>query len=117
MAGPAPPLVGIEEPETALHPGTAAFLRDAFREVSDTTQVLVTSHSPDLLDEIDLDREVLLAVNAVDGITRIAPIDQASRSVVRKGLYTPGELLRLNQLAPDPTTARQPVRIFDEDVP
>ena len=95
------PLVAIEEPEAALHPGTSAVFLDAFREVSDKTQVLVTSHNPDLLDEIDLERETLLAVHAEGGNTQIAPIDQASRKVVRKGLYTPGELLRLNQLTPD----------------
>lgn len=107
------PLVAIEEPETALHPGAAIFLRDAFREVSDETQVLVTSHSPDLLDEIDLDVETLLAVRAEAGITKIAPIDTASREVVLEGLYTPGELLRLNQLAPKSAPNTAP--IFDVD--
>jgi predicted ATPase len=109
-----PPLVGIEEPETALHPGAIVFLRDAFREVSDRKQVLVTSHSPDLLDEIDLDRETLLAVHAEDGVTKIAPIDKTSREVVREGLYTPGELLRLNQLAPS-TNHNNAAPIFDSE--
>ena len=107
------PLIAIEEPEAALHPGTAAVFLDAFREVSDSTQVLITSHSPDLLDEIDLERETLLAVHSEDGNTQIAPIDQASRKVVRKGLYTPGELLRLNQLAPD-QQAIKPALIFED---
>ncbi|MBL8215175.1 MAG: AAA family ATPase [Bryobacterales bacterium] len=109
-------LVGIEEPEAALHPGTSGFLLDALREVSDTTQVLVTSHSPDLLDRIDLDRETLLAVYAEDGDTRIAPIDRASRTVLRQGLYTPGELLRLNQLAPDidSVIASRQMKLFGE---
>lgn len=106
-------LVGIEEPETALHPGAVAFLRDAFREVSDRRQVLVTTHSPDLLDEVDLDQETLLAVHAEDGVTKIAPIDAASRKVVRKGLYTPSELLRLNPLAPSKCN-KTPAGIFDD---
>ena len=45
--------------------------------------------------------ESLLAVGGEGGLTEIAPIDEASRKVLRERLYTPGELLKLNQLAPD----------------
>ena len=44
------PLVGIEEPEVALHPAAVGALLDALREASQSTQVIVTTHSPDLLD-------------------------------------------------------------------
>ena len=43
----APTLIGIEEPETALHPAASAALREALTQASRTTQVLVTSHSPE----------------------------------------------------------------------
>ena len=46
-------LVGIEEPETALHPAAAGALMDSLREAATGTQVLITSHSPDLLDCFD----------------------------------------------------------------
>lgn len=95
-------LVGIEEPETALHPAAAGALMDALREAATHTQIIVTTHSPDLLDELDLNSERLLAVASEEGATRIAPIDQASRQVIRDHLYTPGELLRIDQLEPDP---------------
>ena len=97
-------LVGIEEPEIALHPAAAGVLLDALREAADKTQIIITSHSPDLLDDKDLDPESILAVEARDGITIIADIDEAGRSVVRDRLYTAGELLRLNQLQPDPAS-------------
>jgi predicted ATPase len=95
------PLVGIEEPEVALHPAAVGALLDALREASQSTQVIVTTHSPDLLDSADIEAELLLAVHAEKGTTLIAPVDEASREAVRKGLYTPGELLRLDQLRPD----------------
>ncbi|GAG49822.1 unnamed protein product, partial [marine sediment metagenome] len=57
-------LVGIEEPETALHPAAAGALMDALREASAHTQILITSHSPDLLDETDSGADVLLAVQS-----------------------------------------------------
>jgi predicted ATPase len=99
--GPQVSLVGIEEPETALHPAATAALMDGLREATEHTQVIITSHSPDLLDQMDLETDTLLAVALQDGVTRIAPIDKASRSVIRDHLYTPGELLRMDQLEPD----------------
>ena len=97
-------LVGIEEPEIALHPAAAGVLLDALRDAADKTQIIITSHSPDLLDDKDLDLESILAVEARDGITTIAGIDEAGRSALCDRLYTTGELLRLNQLQPDPAS-------------
>ncbi|MDO5103552.1 MAG: AAA family ATPase [Lautropia sp.] len=97
----APSLIGIEEPETALHPAASAALREVLGRASQQTQVLVTSHSPDLLDDPALDPDSILAVVSEEGETRIAPLDDASRQVMRDHLFSAGELLRLNQLAPD----------------
>lgn len=97
-----PSLIGIEEPETALHPAASAALREALVHASERTQVIVTSHSPDLLDDLELSPDSLLAVAAVAGVTRIAPLDKASRDSMKDHLFTAGELLRLNQLSPDP---------------
>ena len=94
-------LVGIEEPESALHPAAAGVLLDALRDAADQTQIIITSHSPDLLDDKDLNPESILAVEARDSITVIAHVNEAGRSAVRDRLYTTGELLRLNQLQPD----------------
>ena len=98
----APTLVGIEEPETALHPAASAALREALTRASGKTQVIVTSHSPDLLDDRQLDIDSLLAVVSESGETRIASLDEASRYAMRLHLFSAGELLRLNQLVPDP---------------
>ena len=97
-----PTLVGIEEPETALHPAASAALREALTRASEETQVIVTSHSPDLLDDMNLSADALLAVVSEGGETRIAPLDPASCDAMRQRLFSAGELLRLNQLAPDP---------------
>ena len=94
-------LVGVEEPEIALHPAAAGVLLDALRDAADKTQIIITSHSPDLLDDKDLDAESILAVEARNGITTIGHVHEAVRSAVRDRLYTTGELLRLNQLQPD----------------
>lgn len=106
QAGPrpdilAPRLIGLEEPELALHPAAAQVLLAALRQGSRTCQLLVTSHSPDLLDNPDIEADALLAVDNQNGVTRIGPIDAPGRTALKDRLFTPGELLRLNQLAPD----------------
>jgi predicted ATPase len=108
-------LVGIEEPETALHPAASGALMDALREAADHTQVVVTTHSPDLLDQIDSDADCLLVVQTRDGDTEIGLIDPASRKAIKDHLYSPGELLRMDQLAPDQNDLRRQrqMRLFD----
>jgi predicted ATPase len=93
--------VGIEEPEVAVHPGAAGVLRDGLLAASKTTQIAVTSHSPDLLDDKDIPDKSILAVVNRNGETKIAPLDEAGRSAIRDRLYTAGELLRLNQIELD----------------
>ena len=95
------PLVGIEEPEVALHPGAAGVLRDALTSASRHTQVIVTSHSADLLDDKSVSDENILAVINKNGQTIIGPVDAAGRSSIRDKLFTAGELLRLSQLTPN----------------
>ena len=96
-------LVGIEEPEIALHPAAAGVLLDALRDAAYKKQVIITSHSPDLLDDKHLDVNSILAVEAHDGNTLIAPVDKVGRSIMGDNLCTAGELLRLDQFQPDPT--------------
>lgn len=102
-----PTLVGIEEPETALHPAASAALREALVKASAHAQIIVTSHSPDLLDGPEMDPDSLLAVVSEGGETRIAPLDESSKKAMREHLFSAGELLRLNQLAPDPDSLSQ----------
>jgi predicted ATPase len=93
-----PSLIAIEEPETALHPGASGALRDALERAAERTQVLVTSHSPELLDDLKIPADALLVVASEEGATRITPVDSASRVAIRDHLCSAGELLRLNQL-------------------
>lgn len=106
---PRVPLVGIEEPEIALHPAAADLLRDSLVEASHNTQIIVTSHSGDLLDNTDLDANSVLAVYSENGSTHIGPVDATGRAALRDRLYTPGELLRMDQLRPDPESAPEKV--------
>ena len=98
-------VVGIEEPETALHPDAAGVLSDVLLDASQRVQVIVTTHSADLLDRESVPVDSILPVVAADGESKIGPLDEVGRSVLREGTFTAGELLRIDQLHPDPQLA------------
>ena len=98
--------MGIEEPEVALHPAAAGVLVDSLRDAAQHVQILVTSHSADLLDSRNISDKSILAVMAEHGESRIGPLDEVGRSVLKDRLYTAGELLRMNQLDPDPVLSQ-----------
>lgn len=115
--GAGAPLVGIEEPEVALHPAAVGALLDSLQEASDLRQILITSHSADLLENDTITADMLLAVDAQRGITHIGPIDKAGQVSLRDHLYTAGELLRMGQLTPKIDASYKKVRqmsILDE---
>jgi predicted ATPase len=96
-------LIGLEEPETALHPAAAGVLFDAMHEASTSVQVIATTHSADLLDKKEIDTDAILSVELVDGTTRIGHLDHTGRQALKQELYTPGELMRMNYLRPEPS--------------
>jgi len=109
-------LVGIEEPETALHPASSKALMDALREAAETTQIIVTTHSPDLLDDYDPAIDDLIVVQSTQGLSELGRADRASQKSIREHLCTAGELLRLDQLQPDAEdVVRQPSFGFEGD--
>lgn len=100
------PLIGIEEPEGTVHPAAAAVLMDAIIEASKTRQILLTTHSPELLDHPRLSDDQLYVVSSERNETRVGQADQASRDAMRNRLLTAGELLRANQLTTEKSSVK-----------
>jgi len=96
-----PSLVGIEEPESTIHPGAVGVLVDAMIDASREKQIIATTHSPDLLDFKGVDADQIVAVKKEGGVSIVRHVDDASRNIIRDLLMTPGELLRQFQLEPD----------------
>ncbi len=112
------PLVALEEPETALHPAASAALLDALREAAVEKQIIITTHSADLLDELDLETDTLVVAQLHQGRTEIDAVDSVGASAIRDHLFSAGELLRLDQLRPiAPTKKEPPLRSRTELVP
>jgi type I restriction enzyme M protein len=86
----------IEEPEVHLHPGAASVLFDALKNASQRCTVLITTHSPELLD-VAQDEEILVCDNQ-QGATRIGPLANEQRQLVREGLFSAAELMRTTSL-------------------
>lgn len=93
---PAQPFLSIEEPEANIHPGALAILAGVLDEASLRSQVLVTTHSPDMLDHLPV--ESFLVVEKIGDTTHVGPLDASQLASVRKRLFTPGELLRMEGL-------------------
>lgn len=102
-----PTLIGIEEPETALHPAAAGALMDALIEGSRHTQLIVTCHSPDLLDHDAVVPDMIRPVVLENGRTAVGSLSEARADLLKRHLSTAGELLRLDQLEPDPDDLRR----------
>lgn len=89
-------LLIVEEPEVAIHPGAAALLFEVLKRASQQGSVLVTTHSPELLDAAQ--DEELLVCSYRNGTTRIGPLATAQREIVREGLFSLSELARSEPL-------------------
>ena len=98
----------IEEPEVNIHPGMLAVLAELFQETSLRSQILLTTHSPDLLDS--LPPESFLIVEKVDGETKVGSLANDQVQIIRDRLFSSGELLRMEGLhrQTEPTTPTAP---------
>ena len=114
-----PTLIAIEEPEASIHPAALGVLVDILKAgAQSATQILVTTHSPDLIDNSNIEDDEILAVESVKGNTIIAPIAGIPRNMIKEHLYTPGEMLRSGELEPDKEEAAKSakqLRLFGYD--
>jgi hypothetical protein len=56
----------------------------------------------------------VLAVLAENGNTRIARLDTVGREALEQQLHTAGELLRTDQVRPEPGIPTRQMKLFDE---
>ncbi|HSO00380.1 MAG TPA: ATP-binding protein [Candidatus Nanopelagicales bacterium] len=88
---PRPSLIAIEEIENGLDPWTLRFVLDSLRDVSNEgVQILLTTHSPFLLDHVD--PEEVLHVRRVQGDSVYEPITSFEDVVRNQGVIAPGAM-------------------------
>ena len=98
---PIPSLLVIEEPEASMHPGSLGVILDVLRLASHSMQVVVTTHSPDILDAKWIEDRHLRILTWERGSSRIGRVSQAVQTALGQRIMGAGELLRSNALTPD----------------
>lgn len=95
----------FEHPEDGIHPGALSLLAEEFKAAptSGRGQVILTTHSPKLLDEFDADQ---IRVTELDGFeTRIGPVSEEQKEAIRDNLLDAGELLTTDPARRQPEAA------------
>lgn len=93
-----PGFLAIEEPEATIHVAALQALMEVFKARSDMSQIVLTTHSSEILDSIDPDSIYL--VTAADGYSKLSTLAESSKLAVQEALFSPGELLRSGALEP-----------------
>lgn len=84
-------LLLVEEPENGLHPARIAEVVGILREISKTTQVVMATHSPLVINEL-APEEVTLVTRSPQHGTRFTPIAETPNFKERSSVYALGEL-------------------------
>ncbi len=93
-----PSLVILEEPETSVHAGSLGVILDLLQILAERTQLIVTTHSPELLDAKWIEDRHLRLVTWEEGESRVRRLAEGSRKVLREHLAGAGDLLRSGAL-------------------
>jgi predicted ATPase len=100
MQNDRPKVIALEEPESTIHPEALATLLDQIRGFSSKTQIIVTTHSPDLLESKWMEADNLLVATWSKGVTQILPLGDTSRTTLQQHLMGAGEMMRTEGLQP-----------------
>src|SRR5262249_1707773 len=86
-----PAVILVEEPENGLHPARIAEVMRILREISKQTQVLIATHSPLVVNELQPD-EVSVVTRKPGTGTRVTCLKDTPDFVARSKVYALGEL-------------------------
>jgi predicted ATPase len=100
-------MIAIEEPEATVHPAVTELIIEVLLDASNERQILITTHSPDILDYKYIQDSQIKIVTIENYSTLIAPLSPSSREAIHQHLYTAGELLRSGELTPDIEAAKK----------
>lgn len=84
-------LMLVEEPENGLHPSRIADVMGVLRAISSRTQVILATHSPLVINELQPDEVTILTRDPQSG-TRATRLDRTKHFQQRKQVYALGEL-------------------------
>jgi ABC-type branched-subunit amino acid transport system ATPase component len=86
-----PAVILVEEPENGLHPVRVSEVMKIFREISKTTQVIIATHSPLVVNELSAE-EVSVVTRTAEKGTSVRRLSSAANFADRSKVYALGEL-------------------------
>lgn len=98
LASPDPaPLIAIDEPETGLHPSMLPIIAEYASDAATRTQLILTTHSPQLLDAFSKINQQTTVVKWADGETSLVGVEgDRLKSWLKE--YSLGSLFRSGEL-------------------
>lgn len=96
-----PPLVCIEDPELGLHPDILPIVAELLKEASQRTQLIVTTHSDDLVSALSDVPEAVIVCERDDGGTYLERLQPEALSEWLEK-YSLGELWRMGEVGGNP---------------
>jgi predicted ATPase len=100
-----PDLLLIEEPETSLHPAATAALVETLRQESERSQIIISTHSPEVLDLASPEEDSFKIVTWSKGQTSVGNVAGAAKASLQQHLASAGELFRMRILDAPPLFA------------
>jgi predicted ATPase len=96
---PEPPaLIAIDEPEIGLHPKLLPYLGGLLKQASERTQIIVSTHSPQLLNSEAIELQDIVLVERHNGETVMKRADSQQGLARWLDRYTLGQLWTMGRL-------------------
>ena len=85
-------IIAIEEPESHLHPSAMHELRQAIQDLTEDSQVVVSTHNPIFVDREEISNNLLVSNNKVKAVKKIKEIRECL------GIRTSDNLIHANKM-------------------
>ena len=93
---PSLPIIGIEEPELTIHPGSISLLFDFINQAASSSQIILTTHSSEILNYLEPD-QVRIIEKSKD-YTKVHEMHEEDIGIIKSKLMSLGELHRTEGL-------------------
>lgn len=93
-------LIAIEEPELTVHPALVSKISEFMIQESEKIQIVLTTHSPELLDSRIQADQIRLVWLDEQMCTKVDVLPEKTKAVINRHTLTAGELLKSDELHP-----------------
>jgi hypothetical protein len=99
--------LAIEEPAKDIYSRELGLTSVVLKRARWRSQVIITTHSPDLIDELPV--ESFLVLEKEEGITEIGPLIKYQREALDKNVFSLGEIMKMQGLFREGSSLRAKV--------